>query len=194
MMSNEILEKLKQEQELTNEEISFVLPEIISKSKEWLDKVPINNEKKCVESNKIMQIICDRMNIYYFPLDTRELQDEKLFHKFGLIIFNPQSNPIIYLSDLTYNQFKVEPEYKDISPSNFLKEDLFDKLKENGYLPFTKEIFENYIMSFICASTKINKNNLFESINNELKEFGIKFNSEENYSFKNQELNKNFQK
>ena len=194
MLSNEILEKLKQEQELTNEEISFILPEIISKSKEWLDKVPINNEKKCVESNKIMQIICDRMNVYYFPLDTRELQDEKLFHKFGLIIFNPQSNPIIYLSDLTYNQFKVEPEYKDISPSNFLKEDLFDKLKENGYLPFTKEIFENYIMSFICACTKINKNNLYESINKELEELGIKFNSEEIYSLQDNELSKNSQK
>lgn len=194
MLSNEIIEKLKSEQELTIEEISFVLPEIILNARERLSKVPIGNEKKCIEADQIMQLVCDRMNVCYFPLDTRDLKDNDLFHKFGLVIFNVKSNPVIFLTDLTYNQFKVEPEYQDISPSDFLREELFNNLKQNGYLTFTRDIFENYIMSFISASTKINKNNFFDSIHNELTKFGIKFNLEETYILNNENFSKNVSK
>lgn len=187
-MSNEIIEKLKQEQDLTLEEISFVLPEIVSKANESLAAVPLGNEKKCVEADKIMQIICGKFNIYYFPLDTRDLKNDNLFHKFGLVIFNSATKPVIFLTDLTYNQFKVEPEYSKISPFNFLKEEFFEKLKNDGYLPFTREIFENYIMSFVSANTKTNKNNFYDSIYNELNKFRINFNFESDFCIESKEL------
>ena len=184
-MTNEIIEKLKKEQELSIEEIALVLPEIISKVRKKLKEVPITDEKKCVESNKFMQRICDKLNIYYFPLDTRNLKNESLFHKFGLIIFNPDTKPISFITDLTYNQFKVEPEYKKISPSMFLESNSLNKLIKDGYLPFTKKIFENYIMSFISANTKKTGKGFFDSIKSELGEFNIKFNLEKDYEIGN---------
>ena len=189
MLSNEILNKLEKEQELTIEEISVVLSEIILITRENLKKVPIGDSKKCVEANKELYCICNKFNIIYLPLDTRELNNESLFHKFGLIIFNCNNNPIIYLADLTYNQFEIEPEYKDNSPFKYMNKEYYQQLKESGSLPFTEEIFNNYIMSFVMANKEPN-NKFYNSIYDELKRFGIKFNSQEIYK-KEQNINKN---
>lgn len=190
-MSNEIIEKLRQENELTIEEIYYVLNEIVSITRKYLKEVPIGNAKKCNESDYKIGQICSKFNLAYWPYTTSKLSDDRLFHKFGLIIFNINSKPIIFIMDLTYNQFitdEYEGKGKD-SPAFYLDNQLLQKLISNGYLNFTEFNFENYIKSFICASNNLNDTSLLNFVHDDLKKFGIKFNTVDDYSLKLIELN-----
>lgn len=181
-MSNQILEKLKEEQDLTLEEILIVLNDIVIRVREKLERVKMNSSMKCNESNHFIGNMCERLNLIYFPLTTHELKEDRLFHKFGLIIFNSQSHPISYLIDLTYDQFKVE-EYGNNSPIKYVSKELENNLIHNGYIPFTRDNFENYVMSFKLASNNKESVNLLTSIYNDFSEFGITFNYADEYNF-----------
>lgn len=181
-MPNQILEKLKQEQDLTIEEIFIVLNDIVTRVREKLIKVPIGNLMKCNESDYFIGQMCERLNLAYFPLTTHELKEDRLFHKFGLIIFNSQTHPISYLIDLTYDQFKVE-EYGNNSPIEHINKEVAHNLIHNGYIPFTRDNFENYVMAFKLASNNKESVNLLTSIYNDFSQFGITFNYADEYNF-----------
>lgn len=183
-MSNQILEKLRQEQDLTIEEILIVLNYVVTSVREKLTKVPIGNLMKCNESDYFIGQMCERLNLAYFPLTTHELKEDRLFHKFGLIIFNSQTHPISYLIDLTYDQFKVE-EYGNNSPIEYVSKEIAYNLIHEGYIPFTRENFENYIMAFKLASKNKESVNLLTSIYNDFSEFGIHFNYADEYAGNN---------
>ena len=183
-MSNQILEKLIQEQDLTIEEILIVLNYIVTDVGEKLEKVKMNSLMKCNESNHFIGNMCERLNLIYFPLTTHELKEDRLFHKFGLIIFNDKTHPISYLIDLTYDQFKVE-EYGNNSPIEHVSDEIAYDLLHKGYIPFTRENLENYIMAFKLASKNKESVNLLTSIYNDFSEFGIHFNYADEYDVDN---------
>ena len=166
-MSNEIIEKLRQENELTIEEIYYVLNEIVSITRKYLKEVPIGNAKKCNESDYKIGQICSKFNLAYWPYTTSKLSDDRLFHKFGLIIFNINSKPIIFIMDLTYNQFitdEYEGKGKD-SPAFYLDNQLLQKLISNGYLNFTEFNFENLRLIANQRSSLIDMTFLRKKIN-----------------------------
>lgn len=186
-MSNEILNKLLNEEELTSEEVYYVLQTIMSESREMLKKVPSSNNKKCYALDEIMFTLCYKYKVYYHPLCTKELKNDNLYHKFGLLVFNAGYKPIIYIVDPTYIQF-IDQEYinvddtiKDNSPARYLEENFRKKFFEDGYLKFTKDNFEKYIMSFVKANNNQNAQELLSDKNSDFEKFNIRYNLESDY-------------
>jgi len=175
-MTNELIEKLNQKSVLTIEEINIILDELVKHVSNRLKKVPIGNLKKCNESDMFVGNFCEQTNLIYFPLTTKQLDNDDLFHKSGLVIFRGENKYISYLVDLTFNQFK------NVKMNNNL---LYNLLKD-GYLEFTEYNFKNYIDSFNLANNKSNID-LFSVICEEFKKFNITFNSQEDYKINNQD-------
>jgi len=175
-MPNELIEKLKQNNLLTIEEINIILNELVKNVRDRLEKVPIGNLKKCNESDFFVGSFCNRMNLIYFPITTQSLCNDDLFHKFGLIIFRGEKKYISYLVDLTFNQFK------NVKMDN----NILYNILNNGYLEFTQYNFKNYIDYFTLSNNK-NNIDLYSVICEELKKFDIRFNLDEDYEFTNQD-------
>ena len=155
-MSNDILKKLKNKEELTIEEINYCLTVVIDKARGELKKVNISDEKKCVEASWFMYLnICPKFNIEYLPLQTNALDEKNLFHWFGIMTFNKASYPISFICDLTYKQFKVEPEYAGIFSEDDLNNDFSNSLINDGVVPFTQQNFDYYIDLFMTAKDVI---------------------------------------
>lgn len=220
-MSNEILEKLKNNQELTIEEISCVLPEIIHQARNILSYVNISDEKKCVEANQLMYLkICPNFNVEYLPLETRELGEDNLYHLFGIITFNSNSHPISFICDLTYNQFKVEPEYEGLFNEVDLNSDFSNNLINNGFVPFTQDNFNYYTSLFmqakdiisirqlekergrklysgeiqqVTSSNEIYRRKFVEYIIKELGSEKLQFNSNDEFNYNKSEVSDNIQ-
>lgn len=175
-MTNELIEKLKQEDLLTIEEINVILNELVKNVRDRLEKVPIGDLKKCNESDFFVGNFCREMNLIYFPLTTQPLDNDDLFHKFGLVIFKGKEKYILYLVDLTFNQFK------NVKMDN----NLLYNLLNNGYLEFTEYNFKNYIDVFTLSNDK-NNIDLYSVVCEDLKNFNIRFNLDEDYEFTNQD-------
>ena len=175
-MMNELIEKLKQDNLLTIEEINIILNELVKNVRDKLEKVPMGDFKKCNEADFFIGNFCNRVNLIYFPLTTQLLDNDDLFHKFGLVIFKGEKKYITYLVDLTFNQFK------NIKMDN----NLLYELLNNGYLEFTEYNFKNYINSFTLANNK-NNIDLFSIICKDFEKFNIKFNLVEDYKINNQD-------
>ena len=190
-MSNDILNKLQNSEELSYEEIVCALNYIVDISREYLKTVPISDRKKCLESNQFLYLcITKKFNIEYLPLSTNILNNDQLFHWFGVIIFNCKYHPISFLIDLTIDQFKYEPEYKDLFQENQFDNQVLKDVINKGYTAFTKTNFQTYINLFFSAIEKNamstnNKKQFLKYIDNEMKSINLKFNPESDFGSSN---------
>ena len=178
MLSNEIIEKLDQEQNLTTEEIKYVLDYIMQEAKnrngitetnqqlyfKRPKQIEISHYTVCEECSKEIAKLCNGLKIKNCIVDTQALGLPDLKHYFEIIKFNSKEN-LIFIIDLTYIQFlkNTYPVYIDgkavdvVAPGKFFSTKNKNELMWNGYITCTEQNFKDYISAFI-KSNKTGRN------------------------------------
>lgn len=178
MLSNEIIEKLNQEQNLTPEEIKYVLDYIMQEAKnkngitetnqelyfKRPEQIVISHYTVCEECSKSLANLCNALKIKNCIVDTQALGIPDLKHYFEIIKFNSKDN-LIFIVDLTYIQFlkNTYPVHINgkpvdvVAPGNFFSRKNKNDLMWNGYITCTEQNFKDYISAFI-KSNKTGRN------------------------------------
>lgn len=176
MLSNEIIEKLAQEQTLTVDEIKYVLDYITQEAKKKNgitetnhelyfkrpEQIEISHYTVCEECSKTLANLCNGLKIKNCIVDTQALGIPDLKHYFEIIKFNSADN-LIFIVDLTYIQFlkNTYPVYIDgkainvVSPGNFFSRKNKNNLMWNGHITCTEQNFKDYISAFIKSNKAI---------------------------------------
>lgn len=191
MLTHEIIQKLQQKQELTLEEVDFVI--------DFIAKTVIRNlknnfqdyETKCDYSTQYLLELSCRMNYKYCGYETGKLLMPELKHHFGFVGLRTENGPIWYLIDLTYKQFEnknypitingirttIEGPANKISPEN--KEILLQK----GYIKLTDKNLIDYIDSFIKSYPKnVDSNEIYRILYEEMDSDKISIYSDDQFS------------
>lgn len=178
MLTNEILEKLKKEQVLSNQEVKCVLDYIVEKSQKnsginenrqqlyfkKKEDIEISDYTVCEECCDEISKLCESFKIKHIKAHTERLLIPDLKHYFEIIKFNSEEN-LIFIVDLTYIQFLKDkyPVYMDgktvdvVSPGKFFSRKNKNELMWNGYITCTEQNFKDYISSFIKSNKTVRK-------------------------------------
>ena len=178
MLSNEIIEKLNKEQNLTPEEIKYVLEYImqeannkngITETNQQLyfkrpEQIEISHYTVCEECSKEISKLCNGLKVKNCIVDTQSLGLPDLKHYFQIIKFNSEEN-LIFIVDLTYIQFlkNTYPVHINgkpvdvVAPGKFFSTKNKNELMWNGYITCTEQNFKDYISAFI-KSNKTGRN------------------------------------
>ena len=186
MSLDELLNKVKLQERLNEDEIQLVLSFIKDTVIHNLDEKYGDHKVRCQESSIFIAELSYRFNFAYYGFDTGSLFMKELYHHFGFVGFNGTNHPNWYLIDLTFEQFnrKTYPVYIDsksqniISPGNYISKDNKERLLKDGYLKLTQENLNDYIDAFIKSySTKkfIDKQLVYNKLFGDLDRFNIKF-------------------
>ena len=193
MISNVLIEKVKKQESLSEEEVSYILPfikEIVLKN---LKEQYGDCDKRCQESSNYLAMLSDRFNYAYYGFDTNSLFMKELYHHFGIIGFNGNNGPLWYLIDLTYKQFEnktypvyiSENEREIISPGEYISKENKSKLIQDGYIKLTTNNLTDYIDSFISSySTKfeVDRDSVYSKVSKKFDDYGIKICDDNQFS------------
>lgn len=186
MLSNEIIEKLDQEQTLTVEEIKYVLDYIVEKAKKNSginetqkqlyfkkpEEIRISDYTVCKECCEEISKLCRAFKIKHSKVNTQRLLIPDLKHYFEIIKFNSEEN-LVFILDLTYIQFLKNryPVYINdktidvVAPGKFFSRKNKNDLMWNGYITCTEENFKDYLNAFIISNKmvrNINQNEILD--------------------------------
>ena len=172
MLSNEIIEKLNKEQNLTPEEIKYVLEYIMQEAKnkngitetnqqlyfKRPEQIEISHYTVCEECSKEISKLCNGLKVKNCIVDTQSLGLPNLKHYFQIIKFNSEEN-LIFIVDLTYIQFlkNTYPVHINgkpvdvVAPGKFFSTKNKNELMWNGYITCPEQNFQDYISAFITS-------------------------------------------
>lgn len=163
MITNQIENKLRNNETLSLDEVKVVLDYIV---KEARDKSGFSYDpRKCFECNNIIGNLCYKYNILFVPMCIQSFNMKGFDHYYGYITFNSET-PVTVIIDPTYIQF--DPKYlndknEDVviyinessisltPPGHYLNDKDRNCLVNDGYLTMTEEHFTNYISAFILS-------------------------------------------